>query len=228
MGSLRDPTLEMVTHFQELVEQDKAALAQELHDELGGYLIGAVMDLSLLTPRVAALGQDVHDRMRRVRQTLGSAIDLTRRITEQLRPTLLDNVGLFAALRWQFKNASAKTTVKCTEDLPTTEPALSSAAAISLFRSSQEALMVGLGRHDVTAFHLAGIIDDSEIALRFVGNGATVAGHVTDLASLMLESIRVRIRSLGGGVRVERPSSGGLSMVISVPRANLRDGRAIE
>lgn len=225
MGSLHDPTLEMVTHFQELVEQDKAALAQELHDELGGYLIGAVMDLSLMAPRVASLGQDIQDRMRR--QGLGSAIDLTRRITEQLRPTLLDNVGLFAALRWQLKNACAKTTILCTENLPTSEPVLSSAAAIGLFRSSQEALIIGLGRQDVTALHLVGMIDDRTIDLRFIGNGMTLSKNATDLVHLMLESIRVRVQALGGGVSVESPASGGLSLAINVPRANLVSDRAL-
>lgn len=61
MGSLRDPTLKMVTHFQELLELEKAALAQELHDELGGYLIGAVMDLSLIAPGAAGRSDEMDD-----------------------------------------------------------------------------------------------------------------------------------------------------------------------
>jgi signal transduction histidine kinase len=159
--------------------------------------------------------------MRRVRQALGSAIDLTRRITENLSPTLLDNVGLFAALRWQLQNACAKTTITCTEDLPASEPPLSSGAAIALFRSSQEALIVGLGRQHVTALHLVGIIDDRALALRLTGNGETLSNKATDIANLMLESIRVRVRTLGGAVSVESPSSGGLSVAISVPTANV-------
>jgi signal transduction histidine kinase len=104
-------TFEMVAHFQQLAEHDKTLLARELHDELGGLLIGAVMDLGLLAPRVAAMDEDFQHRIGRVRQALGGAIAWTRRITEELHPTLLDNVGLFAASRWLLKNACHRTDV---------------------------------------------------------------------------------------------------------------------
>jgi signal transduction histidine kinase len=101
-------------------------LARELHDALGGLLIGAVMDLALLTPVLAALPDDVQQLGLHVRQALGSAIELIRRIMEELHPTLLDNVGLFAAVRWQLKNICAKSEIRCTDDLPSTEPHLTS------------------------------------------------------------------------------------------------------
>src|SRR5450432_3967884 len=100
MATQIDNTFEMIAHFQQLAEHEKASLARELHDELGGLLIGAVMDIALLAPCLATLPDDIQQRVGRVRQALGSAIELSRRITEELHPTLLDNVGLFAALRW--------------------------------------------------------------------------------------------------------------------------------
>jgi signal transduction histidine kinase len=60
----------MITHFQRLAEHDRASLARELHDELGGLLIGAVMNLSVLAPRIAALPDDIPQRIGRVRQAL--------------------------------------------------------------------------------------------------------------------------------------------------------------
>jgi signal transduction histidine kinase len=88
MATQIDPTSEMVMHFQQLAEHDKAVLARELHDELGGLLLGAIMDVALLAPRIAALGGDSPKKMGQIRQALQSAIEITRRITEQLRSTL--------------------------------------------------------------------------------------------------------------------------------------------
>jgi signal transduction histidine kinase len=221
MPAQLNTTLEMITHFQQLAEHDKASLARELHDELGGFLIGAVMDLALLAPRLAALPEDTRERVGRVRQALGSAIELTRRITEELRPTLLDNVGLFAAVRWQFRNACAKTEIRCTDDLPSAEPRLTTAASIALFRSAQEAILVGLERSGVTTIELVGTIDDNVLSIQVIGDGASLVDEPRDIPSLTLESIRHRIRALGGMVNVDHPSHGGVVLAVSTPLANV-------
>jgi signal transduction histidine kinase len=214
-------TSEMVTHFQQLAEHDKALLARELHDGLGGLLIGAVMDLDLMAPRIAAADQTLQQKMTRIRQALGAAIELTRRITEELHPTLLDNVGLFSALRWQLRNACIKPPVKCIDDLPIAEPALSAHAAIALFRIAQEALVVGIERSGVTEIRLGGSMNDGELSLRVVGDGAPLPTDRSDLANLTLESMRHRVRALGGMVMVENPPQGGIVLTASIPIKDL-------
>jgi signal transduction histidine kinase len=213
---------EMVSHFQQVTEREKSGLARELHDDLGGYLIGAVMDLTTLAPDIpTAMGAEAHNKMTRARQALASAIALTRRLTEQLRPTLLDNVGLFTALRWQLKNACERTHIKCSDDLPTDEPRLTSRASIALFRSAQEALIVGIDRCSVTELELVGSMDDKQLYLRFAADGGLLSDRPNDVANLMLQSLRHRIRTLGGAVQVENPSSGGIVVAISAPTANV-------
>jgi signal transduction histidine kinase len=212
-----DTTFEMIAHFQQLAEHDKASLARELHDELGGLLIGAVMDIALLAPRMAALPDDMQQRVARVRQALGSAIELSRRITEELHPTLLDNVGLFAALRWQLRNACAKTKIRCIDDLPNTELRLTTRASIALFRSAQEALVIGLERDAVTAIELVGTIDNNVLSIQVRGDGANFVDEPQNLGSLTLESIRHRIRALGGVVKVAHPADGGIIVHVSTP-----------
>jgi signal transduction histidine kinase len=221
MSAQLDTTVEMIAHFQQLAELEKASLARNLHDEVGGLLIGAVMDLSLLVPRLGGLPDDVKQRVGRVRQALGSAIDLTRRITEELHPTLLDNVGLFAALRWQLRNACAKTKIKCTDDLPITEPRLTTRASIALFRSAQEALIIGIERDAVTAIKLVGKIDDNALSIQVRGDGAKLVDEPHNLGHLTLESIRHRIRALGGEVSVEYPPDGGIIVEVNTATANV-------
>jgi signal transduction histidine kinase len=221
MPAQLDTVFEMVTHLQRLAEREKAALARELHDELGGLLISAVMDLSTLSPRVAALGDDAKDKMRRLREALHSAIEITRRITEELRPTLLDNVGLFAALRWQLKQVCARSKVNCTDDLPASELRLTPGASIALFRSAQEALLVGLEPHGVSAIALAGKVDGSALLIQIKGDGANLIDEPRPLWHITLESIRHRVRALGGEVNVDHPPNGGIVVVVSTPIANV-------
>jgi signal transduction histidine kinase len=221
MAAQLDKVFEMVTHFQQLAEYEKASLARELHDELGGFLISAVMDLSLLSPRVTALGEDAREKLRRLREALHSAIEITRRITEELHPTLLDNVGLFAALRWQLKQVCARSKVNCTDDLPANELRLTPVASIALFRSAQEALLVGLERHGVTEIALAGKVDNSELLIQIKGNGANLADEPRALGTVTLESIRHRVRALGGELNVDHPPDGGIVVAVSTPIANV-------
>jgi signal transduction histidine kinase len=221
MATQIDPTSEMVMHFQQLAEHDKAVLARELHDELGGLLLGAIMDVALLAPRIAALGGDSPEKMGQIRQALQSAIEITRRITEQLRPTLLDNVGLFSALRWQLRTVCAKTNLKCTENLPDAELRLTSDASIALFRSAQEALLIGVERHGVTEIVLAATADDEVLSIHVMGDGAKLPNEPRQLVSIMLETVRHRIRALGGAVNVENPPNGGIVLAVKAPIANV-------
>jgi signal transduction histidine kinase len=75
---------------------------------------------------------------------------MMRRITEELRPTLLDNVGLLAALRWQIKDMSRRLAIQCREHMPDMEPALTPSELISIFRAGQESLLVAENQADAT------------------------------------------------------------------------------
>ncbi len=207
----------MIAHFQQQAEHDKSALSRTLHDDLGGLLIGAVMDLSMLSPQTAILGDDAQRKMIRVRQALDSAIELTRRLTDQLRPTLLDNVGLFAASRWLLKTSCAHRDVRCVERFPGEEPRLTSAHSIALFRSVQEALFIGLERDGVTTVTVVGEVDGDALALRIMADGTPLLEEPHGPRALMLESIRHRIHALSGAVTLNGLPDGGIELSITCP-----------
>jgi signal transduction histidine kinase len=96
----------LVTHLQNAAELKDTALAHELHDDLGGLMGAAVMDLDSVRRLNPALSQNALERLEREKRTLEQAIDLERRVIEDLRPSTLDDIGLFAALR--FRVASIK------------------------------------------------------------------------------------------------------------------------
>ena len=97
-------------HMSRVAESEKHALARELHDELGGLLVAMRMDIAQLRKRAGPRPSRTpisKARWTRVEQALADGVELKSRVIEALRPTLLDNMGLFSALRW-MANQSAE------------------------------------------------------------------------------------------------------------------------
>jgi signal transduction histidine kinase len=136
----------LVTHLQNAAELRQTTLAHRLHDDLGALMGAAVMDLDSMRRVKPALSQNALERLDRVKRTLQQAIDLKRRVIEELRPSTLDDFGLFAALRWQLKKTWGNSAVASSETYPAIEPVFESGAAIVLFRIAQEALSIALMR----------------------------------------------------------------------------------
>ena len=121
--------------MQQLSEKEKASLARELHDELGGLLIAVKMDVSWLQKRWPVTPDpDIQMRWQRVFKVLDDGVDFKRRIVENLRPTLLDNMGLLPAVRWITQETCSRAGLHHTESYPDVAPLLADAAAIMVFR----------------------------------------------------------------------------------------------
>src|SRR6201996_4998771 len=213
--------VELSTHLQNVAEREKASLARELHDELGGLLVGARMDISWAEQHMAKNDPDLKQRLHRVQQNLSAGVDLKRRIIEELRPTLLDNVGLSAALRWQFKETCGSAGLKCIESYPDEEPRFKSETAIGLFRIAQEAFSNILKHSGAKTADFSFDMDDETLLMRIADDGVGIpVGQLTAIASHGLASMRHRIRALGGRLDVRSPASGGTLLIVQIPIAN--------
>ena len=212
--------IELSTHLQSMSEREKAALARELHDELGGLLVGARMDISWAEQHLSGDDPGVRERLRRVQSSLAAGVDLKRRIIEELRPTLLDNVGLFAALRWQLKETCGRAGLKCGEFYPDEEPKFTSEAAIALFRIGQEAFTNIVKHSAAKSMDLALDLDEDAIVMQITDDGTGIpAGRLTAIGSHGLASMRHRVRALGGRLDVRSPASGGTTLLVRIPAA---------
>ena len=131
---------ELCTHLQDYVEKEKAELARRLHDELGGLLTAAKMDLSWLQSRMEDASM-LRQRLDQLGNVLDEAMDLKRRVVEELRPSLLDHFGLPTALRAHVESVCSKAGLDCEVAL---EDAMESVSredtAIALFRVIEEGL----------------------------------------------------------------------------------------
>jgi len=190
---------ELIAHIQTAAEKQKALLARELHDELGGLLVGAVMDVAWAEQHLAVPPAELKLKLTRARQTLSAAIDLKRRLIEDLRPTLVDNVGLFAALRWHVQASCSSAERGCTITLPDDERRFQPNVAITLFRIVQEALAVVASRAPNSSTDFTVSTDPETLTLTLrnrVVAGATAVEHRVDQHALA--TVKYRINALGG------------------------------
>jgi signal transduction histidine kinase len=210
----------LITHLQNAAELKDTALSHELHDELGGLMGAAVMDLDAVRRIKPPLTQSALKRVDRAKRTLEQAIDLKRRVIEELRPSILDNFGLFAALRWQLKKTWGNSDAVLTQTYPNVEPPFESHAAIALFRIAQEALSIARKREAVKSTDLTVSVDQGNFSMRFSDDGAPTAETQT-VDPMILASMRHRIRVLGGTVQISRTDAGATILTVAMPLAEV-------
>jgi two-component system NarL family sensor kinase len=138
-----------------------------------------------------------------------------------LRPTLLDNVGLFAALRWQLKETCLSAGLKCIESYPDEEPMFNSEAAITLFRIAQEAFTNILKHAAAKSMDITLSADGDTVVMQISDDGRGIpAGELNAIDSHGLASMRHRVRALGGRLGIRSSESLGTTLLVQIPAAN--------
>jgi signal transduction histidine kinase len=208
----------LIQHLLASGEHGKAALARKLHDEIAELMVAALMDLSAAVLQLPALEVQAQRQLARAKATLGAAIDQSRRLVEELRPSLVEEVGLFTALKWQVHQATRGRSVIYTEWYPDIEPPLPADASIALFRVAEEALAMTFKRGAVEVADLQVRVDQDVLHMKFTDNGIPVMrGGSEQGADISLATMRYRLRLLGGSVDIERAKGGGTILIARLP-----------
>jgi signal transduction histidine kinase len=205
------------THLQELSETEKSELARNLHDELGGLLTAAKMDLSWLQSRVPE--PLLQERLAQLGAVLDEAMDLKRRVVEDLRPSLLDHFGLPTALRAYVDSTAAKAGLRADIAVPEDGAAIPKSTAIALFRIVQEGLTNTIRHAGAHSVSLRFTLDQD--ACRFTlsddGRGFDAADPQFRW-SHGITGMRQRVRALGGQFEIESSPLAGTTLRVTVPR----------
>lgn len=210
----------LIAHIQGAMEHQKAVLAREMHDELGGLLVGAVMDLAWAEQHLSAPPEELRQKLQRARQSLSAAIDLKRKLIEELRPTLLDNVGLFAALRWHLQASCKRLGVPCAIHLPEDERRFLPHVPIALFRIVQEALAVIVARKPAAGAEFRMTIDRRWVTITLGGSVAAAPAETdpgSGAESHYLAAIEQRVASLGGEFHHQHDAAAGTRISARFP-----------
>jgi signal transduction histidine kinase len=206
------------SHLQQLSEKEKASLARELHDELGGLLIAVKMDVSWLQKRWPNSDPDIHARWMRVLKVLDDGVDFKRRMVESLRPTLLDNMGLLPAVRWITQETCSRAGLQYTEIYPEEEPELVDDAGIMVFRLVQESLTNIVKHAHATQVKVQISVHENEMTIEIEDNGTGIDAIRRDaVGSHGLATMRHRVRSFGGVFEIDSPPHGGTRIRALVP-----------
>ena len=204
------------THLQDLSEKEKSELARNLHDELGGLLTAAKMDLSWLQSRVP--DPVLQERLAQLGGVLDEAMDLKRRVVEDLRPSLLDHFGLPTALRAYADSACAKAGLRAELSLPQDGAPMPKETAIALFRIVQEGI-TNIIRHAgarLVVLRFAQERDACLITLSDDGCGFDAA-DARFRWSHGITGMRQRVRALGGQFEIESAPGAGTTLRVSIP-----------
>lgn len=217
---LRDTNLqlkELTAALQAVREEERTAIAREMHDELGQLLTGIKYELSWLERRLPVENTEFSAKLQVIKEQLNTTIGSVRRITTELRPLILDDLGLTAAMRWLADEFFRRTGVLVTLELPETDPQRGGATATALFRVTQESLT------NIAKYALATEVSiclekrehEWQLSIRDNGNGFAV--DVKRLSGFGLIGMRERALMLGGHFDVSSAPGRGTRTTMVVP-----------
>lgn len=219
------------SHLQNVREAEKSALARELHDELGGLLVATKMDLMWLRRKLDNGDPQLVERWNRVLKSLEEGVELKRRIIENLRPTLLDNLGLVAALHWLVGETGRRSGLVCNENYSEEDYSdLSPEANITIYRVVQECLTNIMKHAHATKVDVDLRSTDQEVRLIVQDNGQGIAPNLVGVSqSYGIASMQHRVSALGGSLSIQRaPSGRGTIVDASIPRDRARQKSSAE
>lgn len=218
-------------HLERAREEERTGIAREIHDELGQAMTGLKMDVAWLERRLAALDVTLSPELRGRIKTMSDLIDETigsvRRISAELRPGVLDHLGLLAALEWQAKEFEKRMGTACVFRSNVESIELARDASTGVFRIFQEAL-TNVARH-AAATRVDVDLDKrgDRLSLVIADNGKGIReGAAKSPTSLGLLGIRERARRLGGEVDVCAGQAGGTTVSVELPLGRALPGGA--
>ena len=218
----QDELRELSAQVFEAREEEKTLIARELHDELGQLLTAMKMDLSWLRERLPALDPALAVKAGQMNEVLDQTVGSVRRIAADLRPLMLDDLGLADAAGWLVEDFARRSGIECRIDLPPAErlEALGRDTAIAVYRVLQEAL-TNIARHSGAKRAWAVLeAGDDEIRLEIEDDGRGISAEaLAKSRSLGVKGMRERMLYLGGGLEVSRAPRGGTRVRARVPLA---------
>ena len=201
-------------------EEEKTLLARELHDELGQLLTALKMDVGWLRERLRPHSTELGDKARQMGELLDQTVASVRRISADLRPLMLDDLGLADAAGWLVEDFARRSGIECRIDLAPREglDALERNVAVTLYRVLQESL-TNVARHAGARRVWASLaLADGQVRLEVEDDGRGIAPEdIAKSRSLGVKGMRERVRYLGGVFEAARAPRGGTRVRVSLP-----------
>jgi PAS domain S-box-containing protein len=208
----------LAARLQSVREEERTSIAREIHDELGQACTAIKMDLALI-------GRRLTKNQTRLRAKVDSAVELVdsmivtlRRISSELRPRTLDDLGLPAALESQAQEFERRTGIRCSVALPQEPLALDMETSIAIFRIYQESL-TNVARHaNATQVEARLNVENDRLTFRVFDNGRGFdLKEAKERKSLGLVGMQERALLLNGDLKIEGVPGAGTTMTLTIP-----------
>jgi signal transduction histidine kinase len=231
-GQLRQSTAQLRAlsgHLERVREEERTRIARELHDEMGQMLTGIRLNVSWLTKRLEEASRientsPLLEKTRSMTLLIDRTIVAVRRLISELRPAVLDHLGLVAALEWQADEFQQRTGIRCEFLCPLKQVTLSSGGTTALFRIVQEAL-TNVTRHAKAARVTIRLEQKGDaLCLAVEDNGRGIKEQeAAGLSSFGLMGLRERVALLGGNMVLQGRSGKGTTLTAQIPLSRLEE-----
>lgn len=204
------------SHLQYAIEEERTWIAREIHDELGQLLTALQNDLSYLTLKLPADKKQLIKKTETMYEYIDMCIQTVQKISSDLRPSLLDKLGVIPAMKRHAKEFQARTEIKCVVTFNTEDLILDKDCSTMIFRIFQEAL-TNIARHANATIAKVNLTKETNkliLSVKDNGQGIT-ADKVSSTKSFGIIGMRERVRFMGGELDIDGVK--GTSLIVTIP-----------
>jgi PAS domain S-box-containing protein len=209
----------LAARMQAVREEESLRIAREIHDDLGGALSALKIDLAWIDKRLArSRNPALRLKLNGMAELIDDTAKKVRSISTELRPSVLDHLGLAAAIEWQAKEFERRTEIECRIVALVEEVTLSAEKATAVFRIFQE-ILTNIARHAGAKLVEISLEEHDDLVLKVSDNGVGInTAELAASASLGLLGMRERALVFGGRVDIQGAQGQGTTVSVSIPR----------
>lgn len=219
----REELRSLAAHGEKVREEERTRIAREIHDELGQMLTGLKMDLSWIGKRLPQIAdetmrQSLSDKAKSMSELLDHMVKTVRKISAELRPGVLDDLGLVPALEWQAREWQARTGIECSVESNLGERSVPAEHGTALFRIFQETL-TNVARH-AQATHVRALLglEQDWLVMEIKDNGRGISDdEQRQTKSFGLLGMKERATMLGGKWSIRGVPGNGTTVSVRIP-----------
>lgn len=218
LNRLNEKMSDLNAHLETVREQERLSISREIHDEIGQTLTALKLDLSWIYNRVAPAHPELADRLAEMRRGLDYLIAKAQHITAELRPPLLDNLGLTAAIEWQVRQFRKRSGIGCRFVPPQWTLPLDEKLATAVMRIFQEAMTNILRHAQATQVQVSLYVGDGYLELEVADNGTGIsAEELASAAAYGVMGMQERARLCHGELEIAGTPGKGTTVTLTIP-----------
>jgi signal transduction histidine kinase len=209
---------QLASNLQSIREDERTNIAREIHDELGQQLTGLKMDIHWLSRKMKTADEEIRNKMQESMELINATITSVRKIATDLRPSILDDLGLMAALEWQGEEFEKRSGTKVSFVNKAGDLLVKPEVATAIFRIYQE-LLTNIARHANAELVTASLyIHENTLYFSIKDNGSGFnMNTIGNKKTLGLLGIKERTLLIGGAYEIKTKPGEGSETIISIP-----------